>query len=347
MIPETIQFTSDWRSSLERLSEGRKTVMIVTERMRSIVGSDWSGDVSILHTPDGEAQKSWEVVEFLARELEALSFPRDGLLVGIGGGATTDLTGFVASIWMRGVDWIALPTTLAGMVDAAIGGKTGINGRDTKNLVGSFHLPIATIIDTQLLVTLPKRDVSAGIAEILKCGFIADRVILDIAGSAQALDSQTMPVNLELTEMVKRAVSVKEGIVSRDLKEHGERAILNYGHTVGHALERASNYTLRHGEAVSIGMVFAACLSKVVNGLSDDLVQLHIDILRKYELPTAFPQVEFDSLIDLIWRDKKVKAGTLRFITLRAVADPIVVEVVESQLRQAYEEHVRITGEGR
>lgn len=337
--------TADWRHSLRKLVAERRTAFVVTERMRSIVGAEWAANVSLLYTADGENQKSWTVVERLSRELEEMSFPRDGLIVGIGGGATTDLTGFVASIWMRGVDWIAVPTTLAGMVDAAIGGKTGINGLETKNLIGSFHLPIATFIDTSFLSTLPERDINAGMAEILKCGFIADKRILELAQAMDSKDSKEISSHPSFFEMIERAVSVKERIVSKDLKENGERVFLNYGHTLGHAIERSSQFSLRHGEAVAVGMVFAASLSKIIHGLSDEVVQQHLDLLRKFELPVGLTDMDSHSLINMMWRDKKVKAARLRFVTLRAVGDPVVDEVDEVQLQRAFEEQFHITGE--
>ena len=345
-MSSTVEITPDWRSKLIELVKGRRTVMIVTERMRSIVGDDWDANTTILYTPDGERQKSWSVVENLTRELERVAHPRDGLIVGIGGGATTDLTGFVASLWMRGVDWIAVPTTLAAMVDAAIGGKTGINGEATKNLIGTFHLPIKTIIDSSLLITLPEREINAGLAEVLKCGFIADESILEIAGAMPGLEGQDLSTDSNLAELIERAVSVKERIVSNDFRERGERAFLNYGHTLGHAIERSMDYTLRHGEAVAIGMVFAACLSKVVHGHSDEIIQRHVDLLHKFHLPVLLPNVEFRSLLNLMWRDKKVKDGKLRFVTLRTMGNPVVVEVTEDQLNQAFDEHSRAMGVG-
>ncbi len=345
-MSSSAQIIPHWRTRLRELINERVTVLIVTESMRSIVGSDWGKDVSLLYTPDGEVQKNWSVVEMLTQKLEELAFPRDGLIVGIGGGATTDLSGFVASLWMRGVDWIAVPTTLAGMVDASIGGKTGINGSQTKNLIGAFHLPIATLIDTTFLETLPTRDVNAGIAEIIKCGFISDNRILEIATAMDPIQAQGISANADLSELIERAVSVKEHIVAKDFKENGERAFLNYGHTLGHAIERSAEFKLRHGEAISIGMVFAASLSKIIHGQSDEIVHLHLELLRKFQLPVAPSKIEFNALIDIMWRDKKVKAGKLRFVTLRAIGEPVVVDVQEDQLHQAFDHHIKVTGEG-
>lgn len=345
MTTGTTVFTYEWRRDLAKLITGRTAIFMVTEPLRVEVGDDWGTDVSIISLPEGESQKSWIVVQELMRKLEEISFPRDGMIVGIGGGATTDVVGFVASLWMRGVDWIAIPTTLAGMVDAAIGGKTGINGLGTKNLIGSFHLPVATIVDQRFLHSLPDRDLKAGVAEIIKCGFISDSQILDLAKDFTFTDSDSLSQSSILNEMIERAIAVKERIVSRDLKESGERAYLNYGHTLGHAIEKEMDYGLRHGEAVAIGMVFAACLSKVVHGLPDAMIKEHVELLQKFDLPVALPDIDSSSLVGLMWRDKKVKNQKLRFVTLRSVGDPVLIEVDEDQLQQAFMEQARWTGE--
>jgi 3-dehydroquinate synthase len=273
--------------------------------------------------------------------LGEVNFPRDGLIIGVGGGATTDLAGFVAACWMRGVGWIAIPTTMAGMVDAAIGGKTGINMAAGKNLVGAFHAPVATLIDQRFLKSLSSRDLAAGLAEAIKCGFIADTEILDLAEGMTDSDLANPSDSASLSEIIKKSVAVKEGIVSRDFREGGERAFLNYGHTLGHAIEVAEDFQMRHGEAVAIGMVFAAELSGEVNGLDSNIVDRHRNLLRRLNLPTSYNAGSFDRLLQIMERDKKVKDGKLRFVTLRAPGEPVLSsEISVDTARRVFNQRV-------
>jgi 3-dehydroquinate synthase len=270
-----------------------------------------------------------------------MNFPRDGLIIGVGGGATTDLAGFVAACWMRGVGWIAIPTTMAGMVDAAIGGKTGINMAAGKNLVGAFHAPVATLIDQRFLKSLSSRDLAAGLAEAIKCGFIADTEILDLAEGMTDSDLANPSDSASLSEIIKKSVAVKEGIVSRDFREGGERAFLNYGHTLGHAIEVAEDFQMRHGEAVAIGMVFAAELSGEVNGLDSNIVDRHRNLLRRLNLPTSYNAGSFDRLLQIMERDKKVKDGKLRFVTLQAPGEPVLSsEISVDTARRVFNQRV-------
>ena len=253
---------------------------------------------------------------------------RADAIIGIGGGATTDLAGFAASSWLRGISWYAIPTSLAGMVDAAVGGKTGINARSGKNLIGSFYSPTEVLIDLAFLNTLPKRDLSAGMAEVLKCGFIADYRILNLAQDD----------DLDYQQLITRAIKVKADVVSKDFKESKLREILNYGHTLGHAIEKNSGYKLRHGEAVSIGMVFAAELSKKLAGLSDDAVLLHRELLRNFDLPISYPINKFKPLLALLANDKKVRNSKLRFIGISKIGKPVWFDDVSpSTLSKVYE----------
>ena len=253
---------------------------------------------------------------------------RDGLIVGLGGGATTDLAGFAAATWLRGIEWKAIPTTVAGMVDAALGGKTGINNRHGKNLVGSFHSPSHVIVDLRFLETLSSRDINAGLAEVVKCGFIADPSIL-----------KDLQASLHVTaSLIHKAISVKARVVSTDFKESYGREVLNYGHTLGHAIEKNENYRLRHGEAVSIGMVFAAELSGIVSGLKPKIIDHHREILTSLDLPITYQAKEFDSLLELMSGDKKVQKGKLRFVTLKGLGRTSRAENVPlHHLVKAYE----------
>lgn len=343
--PGEILFTSSFETELSDRVGERAVVFIlsheVAERIPlSILLSRFSPMPEVIYVPDGERQKNFEQVIAICNRLGEIAFPRDGVIVGIGGGATTDLAGYVASVWMRGVDWIALPTTLAGMVDAAIGGKTGINIDAGKNLVGSFHLPLVTLIDQRFLTTLSMRDVTAGLAEVIKCGFIADPKILEIAEEITEADLLEAGASVRISELLQRGIVVKHEIVSKDLRESGNRAFLNYGHTLGHAIEVAEDFQLRHGEAVAIGMVFAAGLSERLHGL--ELVSRHHRILQRFGLPVTYRGATFDALLPIMERDKKVKDGKLRFVLLKDVGQPeLNGEVPLSMARDLFDGLIR------
>jgi 3-dehydroquinate synthase len=238
----------------------------VAEQMKE----DLSGEreVFLAEVPDAEAAKRVEVAAFCWGILGQLDFQRNDAILGLGGGATTDLAGFVAAAWLRGVALIQVPTTVLAMVDAAVGGKTGVNTQEGKNLVGVFYLPRAVIADTDVLAGLGDNEVKAGMAEVVKCGFISDPTILDVieANPEEAIDTASEV----FVDLVRRAVAVKASVVGDDFRESGLREILNYGHTLGHAIEHAERYQWRHGAAISIGMVFAAELSRIVANLSDE-----------------------------------------------------------------------------
>lgn len=341
-------FTRTIEGVIAKLAFGRKVVTISSNEVASHVNLDGllkAAAVSseVIHLPDGEAQKSIDNFERVLKRLGEVNFPRDGLIIGVGGGATTDLAGFVAACWMRGVGWIAIPTTMAGMVDAAIGGKTGINLAAGKNLVGAFHAPVATLIDQRFLESLSSRDLAAGLAEAIKCGFIADTEILDLAEGMTDSDLANPSDSASLSEIIKKSVAVKEGIVSRDFREGGERAFLNYGHTLGHAIEVAEDFQMRHGEAVAIGMVFAAELSGEVNGLDPKIVDRHRYLLRRLNLPTSYKAGSFDRLLEIMERDKKVKDGKLRFVTLKALGEPVLSsEISVDTARRVFKQRVAI-----
>ena len=341
-------FTRTIEEVIAKLAFGRKVVTISSNEVASHVNLDGllkAAAVSseVIHLPDGEAQKSFDNFERVLKRLGEVNFPRDGLIIGVGGGATTDLAGFVAACWMRGVGWIAIPTTMAGMVDAAIGGKTGINMAAGKNLVGAFHAPVATLIDQRFLKSLSSRDLAAGLAEAIKCGFIADTEILDLAEGMTDSDLANPSDSSSLSEIIKKSVAVKEGIVSRDFREGGERLFLNYGHTLGHAIEVAEDFQMRHGEAVAIGMVFAAELSVEVNGLDPKIVDRHRYLLRRLNLPTSYKAGSFDRLLQIMERDKKVKDGKLRFVTLKALGEPVLSsEISVDTARRVFKQRVAI-----
>jgi 3-dehydroquinate synthase len=292
--------------------------------------------IHIFTVPDPEAGKSFATYQKVLDWLGAAGFTRNDLVIAVGGGAVTDLSGFVASSWLRGIDWVAVPTTLAAMVDAAVGGKTGINSEYGKNLIGSFYSPISVLIDLAWLETLSDRDFAAGLAEVLKSGFIVDGVIVELLNGKSVPEVRS---DRALTlELISRTVGVKAKVVSGDFKESFDREILNYGHTLGHAIELHCKYSLRHGECVSIGLVFAANLANQTGILSDEITQLHLSILQKLGLPTTYESRHWAELRASMAIDKKSRSGTLRFVAISEIGKTLRIEAPsESDLLAAYE----------
>ncbi len=289
------------------------------ETMRSHL-ADKGVDAHRIEIPDAEAGKDLPVVGFLWEVLGRIGIDRKDALVSLGGGAATDVAGFAAATWLRGVSIVHVPTTLLGMVDAAVGGKTGINTDAGKNLVGAFHQPLAVLVDLVTLQTLPRNELVAGMAEVVKAGFIADPVILDLieADPPAAMD----PAGDVLPELVRRAITVKARVVAADEKESELREILNYGHTLGHAIERRERYQWRHGAAVSVGLVFAAELARLAGRLDDATAQRHRTILTALGLPVSYDADALPQLLEYMAQDKKSRAGVLRFVVLDGLGRP-------------------------
>jgi 3-dehydroquinate synthase len=281
-------------------------------------------DVLLLGVPDGEDAKRLEVAGRCWDALGAAGFTRSDAVVGLGGGATTDLAGWVAAAWLRGVKVVHVATTLAGMVDAAVGGKTGINTARGKNLVGAFHPPAGVLCDLAALETLPGPDYLAGLAEVVKCGFIADPAILELIEKDPAAAARAG--SAVERELVERSVRVKARVVGEDLTEQGLREILNYGHTLGHAVERAEGYRWRHGDAVSVGLVYAAALGRRLGRLDDTTADRHRAVLEALGLPTSYPADAFPALLDTMRVDKKARGNRLRFVVLEGLARPVSVD---------------------
>lgn len=285
--------------------------------------------------PDAEAAKTIDVAAGLWSQLGEAGFTRTDLVVGVGGGSVTDLAGFVAASWLRGVPVIHVPTTVLGMVDAAVGGKTGINTPEGKNLVGAFHVPAGVLCDLDALETLPPADLRAGLAEAIKGGFIADPSILEIVEADP--EGVQDPRSAALRQVIERKIAVKARVVAADLKESSLREILNYGHTLGHAIEHHEQYRMRHGEVVSIGCVYAAELAHRSGLIDEALLQRHRDAFGSVGLPTTYSAATFDELLAALRRDKKTRGATLRFVVLDALASPTRLEgPQESLLREAY-----------
>jgi 3-dehydroquinate synthase len=329
---------------LERVLDGRHKVAILhqpvlaqtAEAIRKTL-ADKGTDAHRIEIPDAEAGKDLPVLGFIWEVLGRIGVGRKDAIVSLGGGAATDVAGFAAATWLRGVDIVHVPTTLLGMVDAAVGGKTGINTEAGKNLVGAFHQPAAVIVDLATLETLPRNEIVAGMAEIVKAGFIADPVILDLieADPQAALD----PAGDVLPELIRRAVAVKAEVVAADEKESQLREILNYGHTLAHAIERRERYRWRHGAAVSVGLVFAAELGRLAGRLDDDTADRHRSILTALGLPVTYDADALPQLVEYMAGDKKTRAGVLRFVVLDGLAKPGRLEGPDpSLLAAAYSE---------
>lgn len=291
----------------------------------------------LLDVPDAEAGKTAEVAAGCWEALGAAGFTRTDAVVGVGGGAVTDLAGFVAACWLRGVPVVHLPTSLLGMVDAAIGGKTGVNTAAGKNLVGAFHPPAGVLCDLSTLDSLPAADLRAGLAEVVKCGFIADPAVLDLVERAPAAAAD--PAAPVLRELVERAVRVKVRVVAADLREAGPREVLNYGHTLGHAIEQVEGYGWRHGDAVSVGLVYAAAVSRLAGRLDAVTAGRHRAVLTALGLPTAYRPDAWDRLRAAMRVDKKARGARLRFVVLDGLARPSILDDPDEELlRAAYAE---------
>lgn len=297
--------------------------------------------ITLVEVPNGEPAKTPQVLLDCWNTLAAAGFTRSDMIVGLGGGSATDLAGFVASSWLRGVRFVSLPTTVLAMVDAAVGGKTGINLPAGKNLVGAFYEPDGVLCDLDFLAGLPAAELASGMAEVLKCGFIADPEILDEfeADPAAALS----PASDLQSRLIRRAVAVKAKVVAADLREatsDGERVgreLLNYGHTLGHAIEKVEDFGWRHGEAISVGMVFAAELAHSSGLIDDALLQRHRSVLALAGLPTTYAARPWPDLRTAMSLDKKTRGHQLRFVVLTGLARArVLADPDEAVLEAAY-----------
>jgi 3-dehydroquinate synthase len=329
--PYDVQIGRGLLSGVAALLPGASRVAVLRPPVVSDIADKVQGalraagcQVHVIELPDGEAAKTVAVAARCWDELGEQGFTRTDAVLGVGGGATTDLAGWVAAGWLRGVRVVQVPTSLAGMVDAAVGGKTGVNTSSGKNLVGAFHPPAGVICDLDTLTTLPGADYRAGLAEVVKCGFIADPAILGLIETDTAAAARPgSPVEQELVE---RAVRVKARIVGADLTEQGVRIYLNYGHTLAHAIERAESYRWRHGDAVSVGLVYAAALGRLLGHLDDNTADQHADVLAALGLPITYDAHALPALLDTMRVDKKARGNRLRFVVLDGLARPTVIE---------------------
>lgn len=293
--------------------------------------------VLMAEVPDAESGKRIEVAEFCWQILGQSDFTRTDAIVALGGGAATDLGGWVAASWLRGVRVIQVPTTVLAMVDAAIGGKTGINTNEGKNLVGAFHEPAGVIVDLDVLESLPRNELVTGFAEAVKIGFIHSPRILELIEADP--DAATDPTSPQFREILEIAIRFKLDVTAADLTERGDREMLNYGHTLGHAIEHHERYQWRHGAAVAVGMRFVAELARLSGRLSDEAADRHTRILDLLGLPTGYPADRWQSLLAVMHRDKKARGKMLRFVVLDDIGQPTIMQAPdESMLFAAYQE---------
>jgi 3-dehydroquinate synthase len=273
--------------------------------------------------PDGEQHKSLATAGRVFDVLVANHFGRDALVLALGGGVVGDLAGFVAACYQRGVDFVQVPTTLLAQVDSSVGGKTAVNHPGGKNLIGAFHQPREVLADTDVLATLPARELQAGIAEIIKYGMICDRGFFTwLEQHIDALRAREAPV---LSQAIYRSCQIKAQIVGRDERERGDRALLNLGHTFGHAIEAATGYVeWLHGEAVGVGLLTAARMSQRLGGLAEADVARVQRLLERAGLRTDAPRVGAAQAARFMGADKKVKAGRIRLVLLRAIGEAYV-----------------------
>lgn len=282
----------------------------------------------MVKVPPRDGCKTLGVLESVLSKLAQANLTRDSAVVGLGGGAVTDLVGFAAASYLRGVAYYSVPTTLLGMVDAAVGGKTGVNLPEGKNLVGAFWPPRQVWVDVDTLVTLPPATFREGAAEAYKHGLISDPSLL-----ARVLSPDFAPNHPSLPQTIADAIAVKAGVVTRDLTEQGERAYLNFGHTLAHALEAVTHQAVPHGEAVGYGMHYAALLSREMGG--QDLTDRTRAFLE-YQQPQPLPPLTFEKVWPYMARDKKADAEGVRFVLLHDLAKPYLARVSEHVLRRAF-----------
>jgi len=300
------------------------------------------GSVDVLMVQGGEANKTRDTWARLTDQMLAKGYGRDSAVIALGGGVIGDVAGFVAATFMRGVPVVQVPTTLVAMVDASIGGKTAVDTFAGKNLVGVFHQPAAVVVDPQVLATLPVREMRAGLAEIVKHGVIADEAYLrEVASSASNLLSARAAASDSMLAVIVRSIEIKADIVSRDEREDGLRKTLNFGHTIGHAVELVSGYSLLHGEAVAIGMVLEGRLAEKVGVAKVGTADAITNALQVFQLPTDLPQpFDRDAVREAIGSDKKGQAGRMRFALPSAIGAMAgaetgwTVSVGDDQLRE-------------
>lgn len=324
----------------EYIQSSGKAALVTTPVINELYGEKVDaalGEYELILVPDGEEAKQWSMVEELLGKMLDAELDRGSTVVALGGGTVGDLAGFASSIYMRGIKVIQVPTTLLAMVDSSIGGKTAVNHPKGKNLVGSFHQPSKVLIDPGFLETLPLRELRSGFAEVIKYGVISDNMLFDLLES-HGLDAVSRD---EMVEVIARCVSIKAGYVEEDEQDRkGIRAALNYGHTVGHAIETISNHSVNHGEGVAMGMIAAAWIAKKHDLVSISEYLRIVNIVEDYGLPSRIPDLETSDVINAMYKDKKTEQGQIKFVLPTGIGRaPVLRYIGEETIRMALEEN--------
>lgn len=321
----------------EHLPTGKKALVTTTE-INDLYGKKVAqaiGEHTLILVPDGEDAKQWTVLEKLLGDLLDAGLDRGSTIIALGGGSVGDLAGFAASIYMRGIKIVQIPTTLLAMVDSSIGGKTAINHSRGKNLVGSFWQPSLVLVDPVFLETLPEREIRSGLAEVIKYGVISDLELFKLLES-KSPDSLTAD---DMVEIVAHCAATKARYVEQDEEDRrGIRAALNYGHTVGHAVEKLTDHAVNHGEGVALGMIVAALISKEHGLLRETEYQRIIRLIEEYGLPTNLPEINITETVEVMHKDKKAEAGNIVFVLPTGIGKaPALRQVGETTIRHALE----------
>lgn len=340
-----IVFESSFDKLAEELknlnSENRKVCIVTESKVKTFylneVESVLKPVCKELHSfifPEGESSKNLDTVKDLYEFLIEHKFDRKDLLVALGGGVTGDLTGFAAATYLRGIDFVQVPTTLLAQVDSSIGGKTGVDFHAYKNMVGAFHMPKLVYMNIATLSTLPDREFNCGLGEIIKHGLIKDRDYLKfISDHRQEIKDRKSDI---LKEMIYKSCLIKKGVVERDPKENGERAMLNFGHTLGHAIEKKMNFTMLHGECIALGSIIALYISFRMGRISEKEYEENRALIQWFDYPTLPKEIDPQELVDITKVDKKMEKGCVKFIILNAVGEAQIVKTVtDDMMREA------------
>lgn len=321
---------------LKKQKWGVKYALICDSKVRKLYGDELAKklktagvEVEVFSFMHGEKNKTLRTAERLLSSLSKSGFYRDDAVIALGGGVTGDLAAFVASVYMRGIPYIQIPTTVLSMVDSSVGGKTGVDTNFGKNLVGTFFQPKKVYINTDFLKTLPKRQILNGIAEAIKYGVIADKKILKLLSRKHKEIMNLKPRTIE--NLILRCIKVKARIVEIDEKEDDFRKILNYGHTFGHAIEKISNFTVQHGEAVAIGMSMINTIGVNLKWLKKKHADLIKKIIKLYELPYKYPKLNAKKLMEAMKLDKKVKEGKILYIVPYRIGKVLLTEKISKR----------------
>ncbi len=315
--------------TLPQLTFNRKVAIVTNPKvaglhLKYLLEHLQASELYIITVPDGEAYKNQTSIDLITNRLFDHRFNRNSLLIAFGGGVVGDMSGFAASIYQRGIDFVQIPTTLLSQVDASVGGKTGMNNRYGKNLIGAFHQPQAVYIDPYFLTTLPPREFSAGVAEIVKMAVTFNKEFFNFLEEADLSNRET------LSEVLAQAVRTKAWVVSQDEKERGIRAALNYGHTFAHVIEKETRYkTYLHGEAVGIGMVMANKLSLALGWMNEEEVDRIAALLEKYNIPTTYDIEDVDAFYEAFYLDKKSSDSAVTFILPRGIGDVTISDSID------------------